>query len=151
MGEFQKEGYRITRSYVTGDNEFTRLYHARYTPPNPVRTIVICHGYGEHCLRHFKEVEILVRNGCEVLHVDQVGFGYSGGPRGFTSIEEIENNMLKMFSLARQDLPAFLIGYSMGGLASSKLLLERPQLQLTGCILFGPLLNYPGDRHISEG
>lgn len=37
----------------------------------------------------------------------------------------------------------------MGGLVVVKLLLERPQLQISGCIITSPLLCMPKDRNIS--
>ena len=56
--------------------------------------------------------------------VDLRGFGYSGGGRGTHEIREFENDVIHLLKTARQDLPLFLYGHSMGGLVVIKLLLE---------------------------
>jgi len=42
-----------------------------------------------------------------------------------------------------------MYAHSMGGLTTIKLLLDRPQLKISGCILTSPLLGIPKDRRIS--
>jgi acylglycerol lipase len=84
-----------------------------------------------------------------VLLIDLTGFGYSGGPRGCATVEVLENDVITLLSQARPELPLFLYAHSMGGLASIKLLLEKPQLNISGCIITSPMLCIPKDRHIS--
>lgn len=72
--------------------------------------------------------------------IDLKGFGYSGGPRGAAEIRELENDVITLLKQAREDLPLFLYGHSMGGLTVIKLLLERPEINVSGCIITSPLL-----------
>ena len=51
--------------------------------------------------------------------------------------------------MARPDLPVFLYAHSLGGLTIVKLLLTRPTLPVSGCIITSPLLEFPRDRQAS--
>lgn len=84
-----------------------------------------------------------------MLLIDLTGFGYSGGPRGCAVVEVLENDVITLLSQARPELPLFVYAHSMGGLATMKLLLERPALNVSGCVFTSPLLVMPKDRNIS--
>jgi alpha-beta hydrolase superfamily lysophospholipase len=61
----------------------------------------------------------------------------------------MENDVITLLSQARPELPLFIYAHSMGGLVTIKLLLEKPQLNISGCIITSPLLCMPKDRNIS--
>ena len=42
-----------------------------------------------------------------------------------------------------------MYAHSMGGLITTKLLIERPELKVSGCIITSPFLGLPVDRHFS--
>ena len=46
LGDFECEHYTITKKYIDSDIENIRLYHTKYTPRDPTRTICIVHGFG---------------------------------------------------------------------------------------------------------
>jgi len=61
----------------------------------------------------------------------------------------LENDVITLLTQANPALPLFMYAHSMGGLTTIKLLLDRPQLKISGCILTSPLLGIPKDRRIS--
>lgn len=126
-----------------------RLYHTKYTPRDPKRSIAIIHGFGEHSGRFSEIAHFFAIHEFEVQLIDLTGFGYSGGPRGCGTAEILENDVITLLSQARPELPLFLYAHSMGALLCIKLLLEKPQLSISGCIMTSPLLSMPVDRHIS--
>lgn len=84
-----------------------------------------------------------------MLTVDLRGFGYSGGVRGCGELRELENDVIAMLKTARSDLPLFLYGHSLGGLVTIKLLLDKPELNVSGCIITSPLLGLAKNMHFN--
>lgn len=81
--------------------------------------------------------------------VDLRGFGYSGGARGCAELRELENDVIALLRNARTDLPLFIYGHSLGGLVIIKLLLDKPELNISGCILTSPLLGLAKNMHFN--
>jgi acylglycerol lipase len=81
--------------------------------------------------------------------VDLRGFGYSGGARGCAELRELENDVIALLRNARADLPLFVYGHSLGGLVIIKLLLDKPELNISGCILTSPLLGLAKNMHFN--
>ncbi len=48
LGQFKEENYVIKKQYLQSKVNNIRLYHTKFTPPNPQRTIAVIHGFGEH-------------------------------------------------------------------------------------------------------
>lgn len=48
LGEFEEEHYTIRKNYLPSKLNNVRLYHTKFTPRNPKRTIALIHGFGEH-------------------------------------------------------------------------------------------------------
>lgn len=57
------------------------------------------------------------------------------------------NDVITLLKKARPELPLFFYSHSLGGLTTIKLLLNRPELNVSGCIVTSPLLGFPKDRH----
>lgn len=55
-------------------------------------------------------------------------------------MRELENDVMHLMKRARPNLPLVLYGHSLGGLVCIKLLLERNELRVSGCIITSPLL-----------
>ena len=95
LGPFEHEDYTLSKSFVHGDGKYLRLYHTRLTPKvEPTATIIIIHGFGEHSGRFLHIAENFVRQQYEVLLVDMRGFGYSGGPRGCSEVEDLQKDVI---------------------------------------------------------
>jgi alpha-beta hydrolase superfamily lysophospholipase len=149
LGETKEENYVVKKQYLPSKLTNIRLYHTKFTPNDPKRTIAIIHGFGEHSGRFSEVAHYYAIHEFEVLLIDLTGFGYSGGPRGCATVEILENDVITLLSQARPDLPLYIYGHSMGGLVTIKLLLDRPRLNISGCIITSPLLCMPRDRNIS--
>lgn len=54
-----------------------------------------------------------------------------------------------MLKSARTDLPLFIYAHSLGGLVVIKLLLEKPQINVSGCIITSPLLGLAKNMHLN--
>lgn len=52
-----------------------------------------------------------------------------------------------MLKTVRSDLPVFLYGHSLGGLVTIKLLMDKPDLNISGCIITSPLLGLAKNMH----
>ena len=47
---------------------------------------------------------------------------------------------------ANPELPLFMYAHSMGGLISIKLILERPEINISGCVITSPFLSIPKEK-----
>lgn len=47
---------------------------------------------------------------------------------------------------ANSDLPLFMYAHSMGALVTIKLLLDRPEINISGCVITSPLLSLPKNQ-----
>jgi alpha-beta hydrolase superfamily lysophospholipase len=150
LGEFEEEKYVVRKLYLDSKLRNVRLYHTKFTPASPKRTIAVIHGFGEHSGRFYDIAHFFAIHEFEVLLVDFTGFGYSGGPRGCATLEILENDVITLLGQARPELPLYMYAHSLGGLTTIKLLLDRPLLKVSGCILTSPLLGMPKDRRISK-
>ena len=76
------------------------------------------------------------------------GFGYSGGPRGCSEIEDLQRDVIAVIKQANQSLPLFLYGHSLGALVVLTLTYEYLHLNVSGIMLTSPLLGFPTDRQL---
>jgi alpha-beta hydrolase superfamily lysophospholipase len=56
------------------------------------------------------------KKGFEVYGIDLRGFGYSGGPRGCSTLTQMITDIGTLLTQVKQNIPLFLYGHSMGGL-----------------------------------
>lgn len=121
------------------------LFYRSWKPAlRPRALVVIAHGVGEHSGRYAHLVQALLARGFAVYALDHRGHGRSPGQRGhIDSWEEYRDDLGVFLDLARAlepDVPAFLLGHSMGALIAVELVLEAadaPQDGLRGLILSG--------------
>lgn len=64
-------------------------------------------------------------------------------------MRELENDVILLLKRARPDLPLFIYGHSLGGLVVIKLLLEKSELNVSGCIITSPLLGLSKNIHFN--
>ena len=140
----------MTKKYLDSAVDNIRLYHTKFSPPSPKRSIAIIHGFGEHSGRFYEIARFFATNGFEALLIDLTGFGYSGGARGCSTVEMMQNDVITLLTQVRPELPLFMYAHSMGGLIVIKLLLQRPEIKVTGCIFTSPFLGLPSDRHFPK-
>lgn len=108
----------------------------------PKALLFYLHGYGFGVYKDAYIFKRLAEEGIATHSFDRKGFGKSGGKRGLVESDQIEDH-LKFIDYVIEtkgypkDIPKFLIGNSMGGLYSAKLLQERPDF-FAGAILIVP-------------
>jgi len=124
------------------------LVTRHWTPASPPEAhVLLIHGYAEHCGRYDHVAEALVKQGAAVHAYDQRGHGRSEGRRAY--IERFEQYLadLDAFRLhvaPPEDVPVFLFGHSMGGLAALLYVLHR-QPDLRGLLLSAPAIEVNPD------
>ncbi|KAL4488335.1 hypothetical protein ABPG72_019185 [Tetrahymena utriculariae] len=150
IGEFTCKDYTIIRGYINGNGKQLRLYYTKLEPFAVKKaTVCIIHGFGEHSGRFLHIADQLAKAGCVVQLMDLRGFGYSGGPRGASTIEELHQDIQVLLKQANKDLPLYLYGHSMGGLLVITLAMRNPVLNIAGVITTSALIGFPKDRKMN--
>ncbi len=130
-------------SFTTADG--LRLYTQQWTPDrDAAATVLLIHGYAEHCGRYDHVAQALVDAGAAVYAYDHRGFGRSEGRRAFVDHFEQYLDDLDRFRDHVQahtpDRPIFLFGHSMGGLIALLSALTRRLPHLHGLLLSAPAI-----------
>ncbi|KAJ1978244.1 hypothetical protein H4R35_001983 [Dimargaris xerosporica] len=119
----------------------------------PQATLVLVHGFGEHCRRYDHVSRALAAQGIEVQTYDQRGFGRTGrksGQLGHTQgIDQLHLDLTAISDRVRRpDIPHFLFGHSMGGMiVLSYAARHQGTAKLTGIIASGPAILLPPNVH----
>lgn len=131
-GEFDHAGHRISRR--------------SWIPATPVRgMIVLVHGVAEHSGRYDYVGRTLAAAGFVVHALDHVGHGESaraGAAANLGSIDGAADAVAALLDLARAEhpeVPAFVIGHSMGALITLRLATRAP-LDVAGVVVSAPPL-----------
>lgn len=112
---------------------------------DPIGTVVVVHGLGEHAGRYHHVGERLAASGYEVIAYDQRGHGRSEGPRGHAPsydhlLEDLDTVLRGVQDDAEREPPLFLYGHSLGGGLVLNHALRRSSVTVAGVIASSPLL-----------
>jgi pimeloyl-ACP methyl ester carboxylesterase len=111
-----------TQGTLTSDTE--TIYYETVSPPDPVGTIVLCHGAGGHHGSWFQQVPELSRRH-RVITWDQRGFGRSTNHRRLAAPSTAATDLGRLLEhLGVED--AHLVGQSLGGWAVLKHAIRHP-------------------------
>jgi len=103
--------------------------------------VVLVHGLGEHTGRYQQLATVFNERGIAVLGPDHLGHGESPGTRvyvdAFDDYLAPVRECRQMAADRYPQAPCFILGHSMGGLISARLLLED-QSHYAGALLSGP-------------
>lgn len=124
--------------------------HTRHWHPGtePAALVLLVHGYAEHCGRYDHVAETFVEQDAAVYAYDQRGHGRSDGRRAY--VDRFENYLADLDLFRRTvtrktpDVPVFLFGHSMGGLAVLLYVLNRP-VDVRGLLLNAPAIKINPD------
>ena len=136
---------RRTDSELTATDQ-TPLFLRTWTGEGAPRGIVLfIHGLGEHGGRYEELASKVVEAGFIAVAPDHRGHGRSGGLRGHvSSFGEYVADLLQTVEHMRAEydpaLPLFVFGHSMGGLIALMLVLDRPEIRITGLVMSNALL-----------
>jgi alpha-beta hydrolase superfamily lysophospholipase len=108
------------------------LYAESFVPAgSPRGSVLVTHGYMEHCGRYHELASVIVKAGWSVLTYDVRGHGKSFGPRGFVErftdyLDDLDAAHTAARALA-PDAPSILLGHSHGSLITLRALAgDRP-------------------------
>ena len=144
--EALNEGINHQDGFFEGANG-VKTYHQCWLPETePTAVLLIVHGLAEHSGRYIHIVNHFVPLGYAVYTLDHFGHGRSEGTRSFVEQFEDYTQPLKtyydMVCEAQPSKPIVLVGHSMGGLISSRYLLDH-QADFVGAVLSGPAIKVP--------
>ena len=99
---------------------------------NPIGSICLVHGIGEHSARYAHWAERFNKAGYSFYTLDLPGHGESSGKRGhidhFKTIMNLVQKLLETAEADHPDKPIILYGHSMGGLIVTRYLLSNLKL-----------------------
>jgi len=105
------------------------IYTVTYDCPDPLASVLIIHGLGEHIDRYERFARQLNEHRLDVYGFDNLGHGKSTGIRGYTSIEDsfqLIDMMIKKIHTQHPNIPLALFGHSLGGLIGLRYLQDNP-------------------------
>ncbi len=116
-----------------------RIHTEAWLPvADPKAVVVVVHGVSEHVGRYAHVAAALVDHGYAVYGYDHRGHGQSGGKRGyFETFEHLIDDLahyLKIICTTQAGKPLFLLGHSMGALATLGYTLRTERYPITGAI-----------------
>ena len=115
-----------------------RVHVSRWPAGDPVRLVVLVHGYGEHVGRYEHVARALVERGSAVVGPDHAGHGRTGGEQALVEdFEPLVDDLRTVVQETREELPVVMVGHSMGGLIAARYA-QRHREDLAGLVLSGP-------------
>jgi acylglycerol lipase len=121
------------------------LHAETFLPAGPPKgTVLVTHGYMEHCGRYRELAHVLVAAGWAALTYDVRGHGQSFGPRGFVErFSDYLDDFTAVHAAARALAPAapsVLLGHSHGSLITLRALCGDQPPAAAAAIISGPYL-----------
>lgn len=118
--------------------EIGRVKLRRWHAIDPVRLVVLVHGYTEHVGRYGALAQALTARGSLVVGPDHIGHGLSPGERGvMDDFEKVVDDLHEVVRATRGDHPVVMVGHSMGGLIAMRYA-QRYAKELAGLVLSAP-------------
>ncbi|MED6216514.1 hypothetical protein PIB30_008202 [Stylosanthes scabra] len=157
---YTSQGVRNTKSFF--DTPHGKIFTQSFLPlnlqPNEVKaTVFMTHGYGSDTGWSFQKICINFATwGYAVFAADLLGHGRSEGLRCYLGdMDKVASASLSFFVHVRRsepykDLPAFLFGESMGGLATLLMYFKSEPDTWTGLIFSAPLFVIPEEMKPSR-
>lgn len=138
------ENCRHETGALRADDGCPLFYQAWWPEGEPVGTIVLVHGLGEHSDRYPHLCQALIDVGYILAAFDLRGHGRSGGRKGHIgSFDEFRSDLalaLEHFRSMAPDLPLFVYGHSLGSVITLDYVLRGGD-GLRGIILSGAALD----------
>ena len=125
------------------------LYYQSWMPDDDCTAILlVAHGLAEHSGRYEHFAAFFVARGYAVYALDHIGHGKSDGDRchldKFSDYTDGISSLLAKALEMWPEVPAILIGHSMGGLIATRYLIDR-QADFAACVLSGTAL-HPAEK-----
>jgi len=109
---------------------------------NPKANVLVVHGYAEHSGRYQEVASVLNKAGYSVYAYDRRGEGESEGKRAIVNkfAEQVDDLKAVIGKIEKGGLKLFLFGHSLGGLITTKYVIDHNAAGIDGMIMSGPLL-----------
>ena len=119
------------------------IYGRSWVPSDPLASVCLIHGLGEHIGRYHHVARHLNKSGIALYGMDLRGHGHTTGKRGHARCQDLWDDIESLMKHARLsflDIPLFLYGHSWGGNIVSNFVLRRHSSEIQGVILSSPWL-----------
>ena len=129
------------------DSGVHRLAVQLFSLPNPVGSVVVCHGYYDHVGLYGHLLRYLLGAGFSVVTFDQPGHGLSSGARAtIGSFDEYVDALVTVLEAVDPHLPRprHIVGQSMGGSVVMEYLLREDAGAFAEVVLLAPLVRPSG-------
>ena len=129
------------------------IHYERWLPAGAAhRIVVVVHGYAEYGARYAHVADVLVADGAAVYAEDHMGHGHSDGERALvTDFELVVHDLSTLVDIARAEhpgRPVVVVGHSMGGLLSARLVQRDPEA-FAGIVFLGAVIgDWPWAREV---
>ncbi|KAJ8758518.1 hypothetical protein K2173_000239 [Erythroxylum novogranatense] len=143
-----------TKEWYEWNSLGSEIFCKSWLPEPGVRikgALCFCHGYGDTCTFFFEGIaKRIASSGFGVYALDHPGFGLSEGLHGYVpSFNGLVDNVIEHYRKIKErpevkGLPFFMLGQSMGGAVSLKVLLREPYAW-DGIILVAPMCKISDD------
>ena len=130
----------------TSTQTIAGLYTETFLPSGtPHGTVLITHGYAEHCGRYHEVAHVVVNAGWAAMTYDVRGHGKSPGERGYidrfsTYLADFAAMLDAARKLASAASPMVLLGHSHGSLITLRALVDDHPPRVSAAILSSPFL-----------
>lgn len=132
-----------SEGYFKGHNDF-ELFYQVWTPSKVRGTLVVTHGLGEHSESYARLAEGLAGTDWEMFAWDLRGHGRSEGKRGVIKNFDDYSKDLSVFvdhiQHIRPRKPLVVLGHSMGGLVTTRMVEQSDDKGIKAMALSSPLL-----------
>ncbi|WP_063052387.1 alpha/beta hydrolase [Nocardia arthritidis] len=96
-----------------------RMHYRRWPTENPLCTVVLLPGIGQHSGHYHRFARASQPSGAQVWALDTAGHGLSeGDPERPGTLAELVADALRLVELARADRPLILMGHSLGAVTA---------------------------------
>lgn len=118
-----------------------KLFECAWRLAEPKASVVMVHGYSEHCGRYAHLAETLNEHGYDVFAFDQYGYGQSEGERAMPEsfdvhARDITHMVKRVRQMTDKKRPVYLFAHSMGALCTLYAL-ETAWLPVQGLVTSG--------------
>ena len=137
----------VEHIFGTIESDGIRLAAHIYKPAEYKATVVLMHGYFDHCGQLNQLIGYLLEEGYAVAAFDLPGHGLSGGKRGvIEDFNQYSKALIDFTDTAKKQLdgPYYFIGHSTGAAAMVNCLLTGGEVVFDKTVLTAPLVHCAG-------
>lgn len=135
----------MNEQFFKSSDNMTNIHYVEYKTENePIATIIIAHGIGEHTGRYNEFANFLTKKNIAVFVLDFIGHGQSVSEDkapmyfGENGWDFLVNDLVMINKIVKekyQDIPCIMLGFSMGSFVLRTVIAEQPKEINTDAII----------------